>query len=119
MILIFLRLWVFSFFLRFSFIFLTILFPNKKKECGIKVEERKNFVGSGCCHNSVKEVFDNLLGNSLLSEILLQLDTKDVEQWKESICSSVSLECMENAKSKSQIQEELKKTIFKKITSFF
>jgi hypothetical protein len=73
-------------FLHFSFIFFLktnfFFFKQIKKECGIKVEERKSFVDSGCCHNSIKEIFSNLSEISLLSEILLQFDTRDVEQWK-------------------------------------
>jgi hypothetical protein len=86
--------------------------------CGIKIEERANFVEKGCCHGSVEQVFQNLLKENSLKEMISQIDPKTFEEWKKEMCNSVSLECMENAKTEIEIEDQLKKIISLKFSSF-
>ena len=80
-------------------------------ECGIGVSERIRFEESGCCHQDVENIFEEMLQGSFLQMILSQFDQNKVNDWIKKITNSVGVECMSNAKDNFQIREELIKMI--------
>eukprot|EP01091_Cochliopodium_minus_P013657 TRINITY_DN4449_c0_g1_i1.p1 TRINITY_DN4449_c0_g1~~TRINITY_DN4449_c0_g1_i1.p1 ORF type:complete len:656 (-),score=185.42 TRINITY_DN4449_c0_g1_i1:56-2023(-) len=76
------------------------------KRCGILPSLRQSFIEkeSGCCHDSVSSVAEEVFSKDTLVNLLYYFDKEKVEKLKKEICSQISLDCMENEKTDLEIR---------------
>ena len=73
----------------------------------------------GCCHDAVNLISLKLFSSPRLSCLAsLKMDDKQFEMWKKEACKRVSLECMENEMSHTQIRSRLFELICFKFFQF-
>ena len=73
----------------------------------------------GCCHDAVKLISLKLFSSPRLSCLAsLKMDDKQFEMWKKEACKRVSLECMENEMSHTEIRSRLFELICFKFFQF-
>ena len=87
---------------------------QKQEENGREEEEEV-----GCCHDAVKLISLKLFSSPRLSCLAsLKMDDKQFEMWKKEACKRVSLECMENEMSHTEIRSRLFELICFKFFQF-
>lgn len=75
--------------------------------CGISARVRESFVveGKGCCHDSVKEIVDQLFSRE--RGVFSKMSKERVSSIKQEMSREVSLECMEKAMNTEEIKERI------------